>query len=165
MTRFTKTLFAIFALVLLAGLSAQAQVVSNINYQQHYPITQTILDVCNNVSVDLSGEYFMEYHFEQMANGDTHLHWTSHYNLVGSEGGIKYIGKDQQNYNLKSDPDGFPPQATSDFHTSDKFKLIAQGKAPDMTIQSFLHIKVNASGQTVLDQEKSPVVKCSGGGK
>jgi hypothetical protein len=73
------------------------------------------------------------------------------------------MGKDQQKYDLKTDPDGFPPQPTSDFHTSDKFKLIAQGKAPDMTIQSFQHIRIDKNNNVVADQEKSPVVKCSGG--
>jgi len=159
------SLLGILVSVLMGLGFAQGQTVTNTKYEIHQPLTQTILDACTNVSVDLSGEYFYEYHFVQMANGDTHLHWTSHYNLVGTENGIKYIGKDQQNYDMKSDPDGFPPQPTSDFHTSDKFKLIAQGKAPDMTMQSFQHVKVDKNGNVVVDQDKPPVVKCTGAGK
>ena len=160
MIRLMKASLTMFVLLLLASLSAEAQVVSNTTFQIHQPMVQTIYDVCTGVNVDLSGEYFYEYQFVQMSNGDTHLNWTSHYNLVGMEGGIKYIGKDQQKYDVRTDPDGFPPQPTSDFHTSDKFKLIAQGKAPDMTIQSFQHIKIDKNNNVVVDKEKDPIVKC-----
>ena len=152
------------ALTLLLGLVAQAQT-ANTSYQIHQPISQTITDVCmpGTPTITLSGELFSEYHFEQQSNGDTHLHWTSHYNIKGTEAGINYVSTDQQTYDLKMDPDGsFPPVPTSDFHTSDKFKLIAQGPYPKETIQSFLHIKVNAQNVVTVDQEKDPVVKCQG---
>jgi hypothetical protein len=149
----------VFALGTGGAAHAQKQVTS---YQYHYQITQTVVDVCNNnIAVEMTGEYFFEYFQMQQPNGDMHTHWTSHYNLKGVENGVMYVGTDQQTYDLKADPDGFPPQPTSDFHTSDKFKLIAQGPYPKMTIQSFLHVRVSPSGANVT-QEKDPVVKCTG---
>ena len=165
MIRFIKTISAMMAFALLTVLSTQGQT-SNVSYQFHQPITQTLTDTCMPGSpiVTLSGDLFYEYSFQQQPNGDTHLHWTSHYNLTGVENGIKFVSTDQQTYDLKMDPDGtFPPVPTSDFHTSDKFKLIAQGPYPKMAIQSFTHVKVNANNQIVVDQEHDPVVKCSGG--
>src|SRR5215469_18873438 len=159
-----KTMFLFVAFVGLAVLSVQAQT-SNVSYQLHQSITQTITDVCmaGNPVITLSGEYFYEYHFELQPNGDSHLHWTSHYNITGVENGITFVSTDQQSYDLKMDPDGsFPPVPTSDFHTSDKFKLIAQGPYPKETIQSFLHVKVNANNVVTVDQEKAPIVKCQG---
>jgi hypothetical protein len=87
----------------------------------------------------------------------------THYNVTGTDSnGIKYVGKDQQNYDLKLDPDGtFPPVPTSDFRTNDRFKLIAQGPTPDMTMTQKLHIKVDANGSKTVDQEGPPVIKCS----
>src|SRR5215469_2366625 len=159
-----KTMFLFVAFVGLAVLSVQAQT-SNVSYQLHQSITQTITDVCmaGNPVITLSGEYFYEYHFEQQPNGDTHLHWTSHYNITGVENGITFVSTDQQTYDLKMDPDGFPPQPTSDFHTSDKSKLIAQGPYPKMTIQAFVHVKVDANNNIVVNEDKPPIVKCSGG--
>jgi hypothetical protein len=163
MRKLMRVLFGSATLVMFAGLSAQAQT-SVTSYQVHYPISQTLTDVCmtGSPTITLSGEYFFEYFFQQQANGDTHLHWTSHYNITGVEDGIQYIGTDQQKYDLKADPDGFPPQPTSDFHTTDKFKLIAQGPYPKETIQSFLHVKVNAGNVVTVNQEKAPIVKCQG---
>ena len=164
MLKIMKMLVGLSVLILLAGLSAQAQT-ANTSYQLHQPITQTIVDPCvpGNPTITLSGEYFYEYHFQQQPNGDTHLHWTSHYNLKGTEAGINYVSTDQQTYDLKMDPDGtFPPVPTSDFHTTDKFKLIAQGPYPKETIQSFQHIKVNAQNVITVNQDKDPVVKCQG---
>jgi hypothetical protein len=163
MGKVMKVVVGSVALALLTGLSTEAQT-SNTSYQLHQPISQTLTDVCvpGNPTITLSGEYFYEYHFELQPNGDTHLHWTSHYNITGIENGIKYVSTDQQTYDIKADPDGFPPQPTSDFHTSDKFKLIAQGPYPKETIQSFLHVKVNAANQVTVDQEKAPVTKCQG---
>jgi hypothetical protein len=163
MIQFVKIFSVITVLTVLAALPAQAQT-SNVSYQLHQPITQTLTDTCTGQTVTLSGEYFYEYHFEQQPNGDTHVHWTSHYNLTGVEAGVKYVSTDQQNSDLKMDPDGtFPPVPTSDFHTSDKFKLIAQGPYPKMTMQSFLHVKVDANDNVVVNQDGAPVVKCSGG--
>jgi hypothetical protein len=151
------------AVVVLVPCFAPAQN-SITSYQYHYPLTQTFTDVCmpGSPTITLSGEYFFEYFMDTRPNGDTHTHWTSHYNVTGVENGISFIGNDQQTYDLKADPDGFPPQPTSDFHTSDKFKLIAQGPYPKMTVQSFLHIRVNAANQVRVDQEKGPVTKCQG---
>jgi len=163
MIQVVKMFLAMVALVAVSVLPSQAQT-SNVSYQYHQPLTQTLTDTCTNQTVTLSGEYFYEYHFEQQPNGDTHLHWTSHFNLTGVEAGVKYVSTDQQNYDLKMDPDGtFPPVPTSDFHISDKFKLIAQGPYPKMTMQSFLHVKVDANNNIVVNQDKPPVVKCSGG--
>jgi hypothetical protein len=146
-------------LVLPAGAQAPIQ-----SFQFHQPLTQTITDTCitGNPSVTLSGEIFFEYFFQQQPNGDTHMHMTSHYNITGVENGIKYVSTDHQTSDLKTDPDGFPPQPTSDFHTSDKFKLIAQGPYPKMTVQSFMHVRVNASGQITVNQDQGPIVKCQG---
>ena len=164
MIQFVKVSLAMVLLAVLAAIPVQAQT-SNVSYQLHQPISQTITDVCmpGNPTITLSGEYFFEYHFEQQPNGDTHLHWTSHYNITGVEYGIKYVSTDQQDYDLKTDPDGFPPQPTSDFHTSDKFKLIAQGPYPKETIQSFLHIKVNPNNVVTVNLDNGPIVKCNGG--
>jgi hypothetical protein len=146
---------------------------SNVNYTLHQPITQTLYNTCTattanplGTQVTLGGELFFEYHCETKANGDLHEHWTSHYNLTGVDSnGIKYVGKDQQSYDVKLDPDGtFPPVPTSDFRTSDKFKLIAQGPTPDMTMTQKLHIKVDANNNVTVDKEGPPVIKCTGGG-
>lgn len=163
MCKIMRALLGVMALGLVAGLAAQGQT-SNTSYQIHQPISQSIADVCmpGNPTITLTGEYFFEYHFEQQPNGDTHTHWTSHYNITGMEAGIKYVSTDQQTYDVKADPDGFPPQPTSDFHTTDKFKLIAQGPYPKETIQSFLHIKVNANNVVTVDQDQGPIVKCQG---
>ena len=162
MRKIGKVLLAMTALMLVAlPLHAQS---SNVSYQLHQPISQTLTDVCmpGTPTITLSGEMFFEYSFQQHPNGDTHLHWISHYNITGVENGIKYVSTDQQTFELKTDPDGLPPQPTSDFHTSDKFHLIAQGPYPKEIIQSFLHIKVNASGVVTVNQDQGPVVKCQG---
>jgi hypothetical protein len=163
MRKIIQALVKAALLSLAAGLAAQAQT-SVTSYQVHQAISQTLIDMCvpGNPAITLSGEYFFEYFFQQQPNGDTHLHWTSHYNINGVENGVKYIGTDQQTYDLKADPDGFPPQPTSDFHTTDKFKLIAQGPYPKEVIQSFLHVRVNASNVVTVNQDQGPVVKCQG---
>ncbi len=75
--------------------------------------------------------------------------------------GIKYVGKDEQHYDYKLDPDGtFPPVPTADFRTSDKFKLKAQGPTPDLTITQKLHVRVDASNNATIDREGQPVTKC-----
>jgi len=174
---FAKRLTVLFGLAILALLavgSASAQnpgfgcnapgSKSTVNYTLHQPISQTLTNVCTNpaTTVTLGGEFFFEFHCETKANGDLHEHWTSHYNLTGTDAnGIKYVGKDQQNYELKLDPDGtFPPVPTSDFRTSDKFKLIAQGPTPDMTMTQKLHIRVDANNNVTVDKEGPPVTKC-----
>jgi hypothetical protein len=137
---------------------------TNVNYTLHQPITQPVTNQCTSpaATFDLGGEYFYEFHCETKANGDLHVHWTSHYNLTGTDSnGIKYVGKDQQNYDLKLDPDGtFPAVPTSDFRTSDKFKLKAQGPTPDMTMTQKLHIKVDANNKVTVEKDGDPVVKC-----
>src|SRR5205823_4150500 len=103
---------------------------TNVNYTLHQPISQTVTNTCTSpaMTVTLGGEFFYEFHCETKANGDLHEHWTSHYTLTGlDQSGVKYVGKDEQHYDYKLDPDGtFPPVPTSDFRTSDKFKLKAQ---------------------------------------
>jgi len=135
---FAKRLTVLSGLALLTLLpvnSASAQTCSapdsksTVNYNLHNPVSQILTNIFNNPATteSLGGEFFFEFHCETKANGDLHEHWTSHYNLTGTDSnGIKYIGKDQQNYDLKLDPDGtLPPMPTSDFRTSDKFKLKA----------------------------------------
>jgi len=138
---------------------------STVNYTLHQPISETLTNACTSpaTTVTLGGEFFYEFHCETKANGDLHEHITSHYNLTGIDSnGIKYVGKDQQNYDVKLDPDGtFPPVPTSDIQTNDKFKLIAQGPTPDMTMTQKSHIKVDANGHITVDQMGSPVNKCS----
>ena len=139
---------------------------STVNFTFHQPISQTITNTCasSNPSVTLGGEFFFEFHCETKANGDFHEHWTSHYNLTGVDNttGVKYVGKDQQSLDLKMDPDGtFPPVPTSDFRTSDKFKLIAQGPTPDLTMTQNLHVKVDANNNVTVVQQGNPVIKCS----
>jgi hypothetical protein len=158
------------AIIVVLAVSASAQSCgapgsnSNVNYTLHQPISEALVNTCASpaTTVTLGGEFFFEYHCETKANGDLHEHWTTHYNLTGTDSlGIKYVGKDQQNYDLKMDPDGFPPQPTSDFRTNDKFKLIAQGPTPDMTMTQQMHVKVDASGNVKVDQLGPPVIKCS----
>ncbi len=173
MRHFAKLLTVLFGLalmVLVAAGAAYAQSCgapgsnSNVNYTLHQPISQVLTNTCSNpaTTVTLGGEFFFEYHCETKANGDLHEHWTSHYNLTGTDSnGIKYVGKDSQHYELKLDPDGtFPPVPTSDFRTSDKFKLIAQGPTPDMTMTQKLHIRVDANNNATVQQDGQPVIKC-----
>jgi hypothetical protein len=139
---------------------------STVNFTFHQPISQTLTNTCTSpaATVTLGGEFFFEYHCETKANGDFHEHWTSHYNLTGVDQltGTKYVGKDQQNSDIKMDPDGtFPPVPTADFRTADKFKLIAQGPTPDMTLTQKLHVKVDANNHVTVTQEGSPTPKCS----
>lgn len=171
MRNFSKAMFLGLILVVVAAGAAYAQSCStpgtnaNVNYNFHQPITQTLTNVCTNPNtvVTLGGEYFYEYHCEQKANGDFHLHITTHFNVTGTDSnGVKYVGKDSQSSDLKMDPDGtFPPVPTSDFRTSDKFKLIAQGPTPDMTITSTTHMKVDANNNITVNVEKGPAIKCS----
>ena len=164
-------LFGLAVMVVLAAGAAYAQSCgapgsnSNVNYTLHQPISQVLTNVCTNpaTTVTLGGEYFHEYHCETKANGDLHEHWTTHYNLTGIDSnGIKYVGKDQQSSELKLDPDcaGVLCAPTSDFRTADKFKLIAQGPTPDMTMTQKLHIKVDANNNVTVDKEGPPVTKC-----
>jgi hypothetical protein len=179
---FSKRLTVLSGLALLALLpvnSASAQAPSSscnapgsnstVNYTLHQPISQIVNNTCAATTanpagpaVTLGGELLFEYHCETKANGDLHEHWTSHYNLTGTDAnGVKYVGKDQFNYDLKLDPDGtFPPVPTSDMRTSDRFKLIAQGPTPDMIMTQKLHIKVDANNQTTVDRDGPPVIKC-----
>jgi hypothetical protein len=181
---------ALAIIAVLAALPASAQscssstTASSVTYNLHQPITQTIYDVCTaspatagydpatigctglnpdpKACVTLGGEFFYEWSCQTQANGDYHLHWTSHYNLTGTENGIKYIGKDTNHIDLKMDFDGtFPPVPTSDFTTSDKFKLIAQGPTPDMTMTQQTHIRVDANNNVTVDQVGGPTIKCS----
>jgi len=136
---------------------------SNVNFTLHQPISQTLTNTCTSpaTTVTLGGEFFFEFHCETKANGDFHEHWTSHYNVTGTATGIKYVGKDTQNYDLKMDPDGtFPPVPTSDFRTNDKFKLIAQGPTPDLTMTQQFHIKVDVNNNPTVEKDGNPVIKC-----
>jgi hypothetical protein len=174
-----KRLMLILGLAIIAVLAVPASAQSlgcaapgsnsTVNYTLHQPISQTVNNTCaattanpSGPSVILGGEFFFEYHCETKANGDLHEHWTSHYNLTGVDQttGIKYVGKDTQSSDIKMDPDGFPPQPTSDFQTNDKFKLIAQGPTPDMTMTQRLHIKVDANNNTTVEKVGNPVIKC-----
>jgi hypothetical protein len=177
-------------IAVLAAVPASAQSCSSsttksrVTYSLHQPITQTIYDVCTaspatagydpatigctglnpdpKACVTLGGEFFYEYSCQTQPNGDYHLQLISHYNLTGTKNGVKYIGTDTQTYNLKMDPDGsFPPVPTSDFTTSDKFRLIAQGPTPDEIMTQKTHIRVNAQGVITVDQQGSPVIKCT----
>jgi hypothetical protein len=172
---FVKRLTVLSGLAVLALLpvnSASAQSFgcsapgskSTVNYTLHNPISQPVTNTCTSppTTVTLGGEYFYEYHCETKANGDLHEHWTSHYNVTGTDSnGVKYVGKDTQTSDIKLDPDGtFPPVPTSDFRTSDKFKLIAQGPTPDMIMTQKLHIKVDANNNVTVEKDGDPVVKC-----
>ena len=163
----------LFLLILLLVAPAHAQSTfgcgavdskTNVNYTLHQPVSQTLTNTCTSpaTTVTLGGEYFFEFHCETKANGDLHEHWTSHYNLTGQDSsGVKYVGKDEQHYDLKLDPDGtFPPVPTSDFRTSDKFKLKAQGPTPDLTTTQRLHIKVDANNNVTVEKDGQPVIKC-----
>jgi len=139
---------------------------SNVNFTFHQPISEVLTNACANppATVALGGEIFFEYHCETKANGDFHEHLTSHYNVTGVDqtNGIKYVGKDQQSSDIKMDPDGtFPPVPTADFRTYDKFKLIAQGPTPDMTLTQKFHMTVDANNVITVTQEGSPIPKCS----
>lgn len=172
-------------IAVLATLPASAQSCSSstnasrVSYNLHQPITQTLYDVCtvrpgyDTVStgpnpdptsfITLGGEFFYEWSCMTKPNGDYHLQVTSHYNLTGTKAGIKYVGKDTQTSDLKMDPDGtFPPVPTSDFRTSDKFRLIAQGPTPDEIMTQKTHVRINAAGAVTITQEGSPVIKCVG---
>jgi len=137
---------------------------STVNYNLHSPISQPVTNSCTSpaTTVNLGGEFFFEFHCETKANGDLHEHWTAHYNLTGTDtNGVKYVGKDTQTSDIKMDPDGtVPPVPTADFRTSDKFKLIAQGPAPDMIMTQKLHTKVDANNNVTVVKDGEPVVKC-----
>ena len=169
----------LFLLILLVVAPAYAQGTygcgavgsnTNVNYTLHQPVSETVNNSCAATTanplgpvVTLGGELFFEFHCETKANGDLHEHWTSHYNLTGQDSsGVKYVGKDQQNYDIKLDPDGtFPPVPTSDTRTSDKFKLKAQGPTPDLTMTWNLHVKIDANNNMKVEKDSDPVVKCS----
>jgi hypothetical protein len=159
---------AIIAVLLAPPASAQSCGApgsnSNVNYTQHQPISQTLTNSCVSPAaiVTLGGEFFFEYHCETKANGDLHEHWTTHYNLTGTDllTGVKYVGKDSQHSDVKMDPDGFPPQPTADFRTADKFKLIAQGPTPDLTMTQQFHIKVDVNNNPTVEKDGNPVIKC-----
>ena len=71
------------------------------------------------------------------------------------------MGKDEQHYDIKLDPDGtFPPVPTSDTRTSDKFKLKAQGPTPDLTMTWSLHVKIDANNNITVQKDGQPVIKC-----
>jgi hypothetical protein len=176
-------------LMLLLGVPGWAQCPgSAVSYKYHQAISQKVYNFCAaranlgfdnyslsetdplpsnpdpNALVTLSGEYFFEQSFDQKPNGDCHVHWTAHYNLSGQNAqGINYVGKDQQNYDLKLDPDG-TGAPTSDFMTSDKFKLIAQGPMPDVTMMQKLHVRVsvdkNGNVNTNVLKSGNPIFKC-----
>lgn len=169
-------MIAVLAALPAAGQScASSTSSSTVTLNFHNPITQTLYDVCTqrpgydpvnnpdpNSQLTLGGEFFYEWSCQTRPNGDYHMHWTSHYNLTGTKNGIKYIGKDTQQYDLKMDPDGtFPPVPTSDFWTSDRFKLIAQGPTPDEIMTQRTHVRVNAQGTVTVDQVGAPVIKCT----
>jgi hypothetical protein len=174
---FAKRLTVLSGLALLALLpanSASAQnpgfscnapgSTSTVNYTLHNPVSQTVTNSCTSpaTTVNLGGEFFFEFHCEAKANGDLHEHWTSHYNVTGTDSNsVKYVGNDQQSYDLKLDPDGtFPPVPTSDLRTSDKFKLIAQGPTPDMIMTQKLHITVDANNNVTVVKDGPAVIKC-----
>jgi hypothetical protein len=170
----------LFLLTLLLAVPAAAQNISNygcaaagsnsnVNFTLHQPVSETVINTCAATTanpsgpvVTLGGELFLEYHCETKANGDLHEHFTSHYNMTGQDSsGVKYVGKDQQNYDLKLDPDGsFPPVPTSDTRTSDKFKLKAQGPTPDLTMTWNLHVKIDANNNITVQKDGQPVIKC-----
>jgi hypothetical protein len=171
-------LMGLFLLTLLVVAPAYAQSSfgcgavnsqTNVNYTLHQPVSETVYNSCtattanpSGTAVTLGGEYFFEFHCETKANGDLHEHWTSHYTLTGQDtNGVTYVGKDEQHYDLKLDPDGtFPSVPTSDFRTSDKFKLKAQGPPPDLTMTQKLHIKVDANNNVTVQKDGQPVIKC-----
>ncbi len=132
------------------------------NFQLHQAITET-LTTCGNQQLPVGGEYLYEWHCAVQPNGDTHVHWISHYNLTGTDAnGINYQGSDQQGYELKMDPDAsFPPAPTASFRSSDRFRLDALSPGvPSMKMTQQLSIAVDANGNAVIQRNGNPVLTC-----
>ena len=148
--------------VVVCAPVAFGQSASNISYTLHVPITnQQYFNQCtspalpNGEAVTMNGEMLYDYHFSMDGDG-MHLHWSSTTNLtgVGSISGAKYVGKDNQQYNLRTE------DFAQDWTTSEKTKLIAQGPTPNMMLTQRLHFKTDKNGNATVSKDGEPVIKC-----
>jgi len=140
----------LFLLTLLGSCPAYAQSTfgcgavgsnSNVNYNLHQPVSETLNNSCaattaiRRARLSLWAGVLLRVPLRDEANGDLHEHWTSHYNLTGQDAnGIKYVGKDEQHYDYKLDPDGTFPPCQPLISGPPTVKLKAQGPTPDLTI-------------------------------
>ena len=125
-------------------------------YSLDQPVTnQEYYKVCTNEVVLMNGTMHFEYFFSVDADGTTvHYHINSNTRLagVGKISGAKYVGSNSTNYQTITTGSG-----ASDFSSSEKIRLIAQGATPDMMLRQNIHvvvdsrgnIRANADGQTV----------------
>jgi hypothetical protein len=85
-----------------------------------------------------------EYFSSTEADGDhTHFHITSNTQLsgVGQTTGAKYVGKNSTNYQTVT-----KESSASDFTSTEKTRLVAQGPTPDMMLRQNVHVVIDSKG-------------------
>jgi hypothetical protein len=166
-TRFALSLgFALLAVVagspVLRAQTATTNQSQNVHYTLHYPVVdQPYTNQCNGEAVNMNGEEVYDYRFWQDSDGDsTFFEIKSNLTLtgVGSVSGAKYVATDSQLYLTRTH------DIASNFTTSEKIKMIAQGPTPDMLLTQRTHVVVDKRGNILVDKVGAPVVKCKDGG-
>lgn len=114
-------------------------------YSLDVPVTnQTYYNDCNNEMVVMNGTMHFEYYFSTDADGSTtRYHMSSNTKLsgIGQISGAQYVGSNSSNYQTATRGTG-----ASNFSSTEKTRLVAQGPTPDMVLRQNIHMVVDASG-------------------
>jgi hypothetical protein len=117
---------------------------------ENFPVSGTIFNDCTGEDLAYSGSFHTVFHVTTTANGGFHVVAegnASRIKGVGLTSGIRYTG-------TQAETDVFNITAATEETATFTFKAIAQGSAPDQTVQALFHITIDANGTvTVLFDE------------
>ena len=141
--------------ILFAAASIPAQQ-SVTKYTLDQPVTnQPYLNQCNGETVMMNGTMHFEYFFSTDADGDkTDYHVTSMTQLtgVGQTTGATYVAKNSNSYHTVT-----KESSASDFTSTEKTRLVAQGPTPDMILRQRVHVVVDGKGNIHADTDTQTV--------
>jgi hypothetical protein len=142
-------------LVLSAGITAVAQT-STVHYSYDQPVSnQAYTNDCNGEMVMMNGTMHFEYFYSTDADSDhTDYHITSSTKLtgVGVTTGAQYMGNNSTNYHTVTHG-----AVASDFSSTEKTRLVAQGSTPDMTLRQTVHVVVDPHGNIHADTSNQKI--------
>lgn len=133
----------LLALTTLAAAPAAAEVVTNVRT----PIAGTIVNICNGENVDYAGEEHFVFRATVDGSGGIHLgiHQNIHVSGTGQTTGAKYSGSQQDNEHVNL-------VGAQNLSLNFSFKLIGQGKVPNLVVHETVHITVNANGDVTVNR-------------
>ena len=139
----------LLALTTLAAAPAAAEVVTNVRV----PIAGTTTNDCNGEDVNFTGEEHFVFRATLDGSGGIHLavHSNIHVTGTGVTTGAKYTGSQEVNEHLNL-------VGAQNGNLTITFRLIGQGKVPNLLANVTAHFTVNANGNVTVDRTDIRVV-------